>query len=668
MSDIEMFVSVPGTELIPGPEGKSAYEVAVEEGFVGTADQWLASLQGDDGQDGAPGTPGAAGTPGADGAAGRSAYQIAVDNGFVGSQSAWLTSLQGADGAPGADGQDGAPGAAGAPGAPGTPGTNGTNGTNGTDGTDGVDGRSAYQVAVDNGFSGDEPSWLASLQGATGATGATGAAGATGATGATGAAGADGQDGEQGPPGPNSDIVTATFAGEYDNGNSGASATIDFANGQKQKVKLTAASVALTIAPAPGVGHFQLRIRQDETGNRNLSFVGLVDHPWLGSESQPEHKMAANGWSVWNGFFDGAEWSMCSLVKVGGEASVPPDTDPVAPTLGTPTMNSSGASIAYTGGSNFTSLLKQYRLEGGSTWTNAGSDTDGSPVVFTGLAEGDYEFRVLPNGNVSFASNVVSGTVVAGSADFGLWFYDGFERDTVLGAGNPGWIEDSSFDPPRNPGTIVTVADDDGPGPTSGTRMWRGNVDGNALWSGPDAYSTIILPTIDYDRECLVRYQFRADAAVTNADNCKILRFGYGGDDSRGGVITYWFEEEYWLITPREADQDNFPVVYHNDTTARVKSEITEIAIYSRDNTPGNADGALFIWIDGVEVVGLDNIVTVTAGGTFYPIHLFSNWSPNSESIAPDSDNPFYVDDFEVYTDTATGALGEMFDNTAHVA
>ena len=42
------------------------------------------------------------------GSAGKSAYQIAVDNGFVGTESEWLATLKGSDGA---DGTDGAPGA-----------------------------------------------------------------------------------------------------------------------------------------------------------------------------------------------------------------------------------------------------------------------------------------------------------------------------------------------------------------------------------------------------------------------------------------------------------------------------------------------------------------------------------------------------------------------------
>lgn len=38
----------------------------------------------------------------------------------------------------------------------------------GKDGKDGADGKSAYQIAVDAGFSGDEATWLASLKGTDG--------------------------------------------------------------------------------------------------------------------------------------------------------------------------------------------------------------------------------------------------------------------------------------------------------------------------------------------------------------------------------------------------------------------------------------------------------------------------------------------------------------------
>lgn len=66
-------------------------------------------------------------------------------------------------------------------------------------------GDSAYQVAVANGFMGNEAAWLASLvgpQGTQGIQGPTGSTGATGATGATGPAGPTGPEGPTGPAGP----------------------------------------------------------------------------------------------------------------------------------------------------------------------------------------------------------------------------------------------------------------------------------------------------------------------------------------------------------------------------------------------------------------------------------------------------------------------------------
>ena len=42
---------------IKGVEGKSAYEVAVENGFVGTEIEWLETLIGPPGPDGPPGPP-----------------------------------------------------------------------------------------------------------------------------------------------------------------------------------------------------------------------------------------------------------------------------------------------------------------------------------------------------------------------------------------------------------------------------------------------------------------------------------------------------------------------------------------------------------------------------------------------------------------------------------
>ena len=68
--------------LSKGPRGESAYEVAVRHGYVGTEEQWLASLEG------------------------KSAYQIAVELGYVGTETEWIASLKGAKGDPGKDGRN----------------------------------------------------------------------------------------------------------------------------------------------------------------------------------------------------------------------------------------------------------------------------------------------------------------------------------------------------------------------------------------------------------------------------------------------------------------------------------------------------------------------------------------------------------------------------------
>ncbi len=94
-----------------GKEGKSAYELAVENGFTGSLTDWLASLGG---------------------SGGKSAYEVAVDNGFVGSEQEWLLSL--AFGEDGKDGKDGADGRDGEDGRNGRDGADGKNGKNGKDG------------------------------------------------------------------------------------------------------------------------------------------------------------------------------------------------------------------------------------------------------------------------------------------------------------------------------------------------------------------------------------------------------------------------------------------------------------------------------------------------------------------------------------------------------
>lgn len=121
------------------------------------------------------GGQGPAGPAGADG---RSAYEVAVDNGFSGTETEWLASLKGEKGDKGDKGEPGAPGTGGGTGPEGPQGPEGPAGRDGVDGRDGIDGddgRSAYEVAVANGFEGNEEAWLESLRGQDGRDGKDGA-------------------------------------------------------------------------------------------------------------------------------------------------------------------------------------------------------------------------------------------------------------------------------------------------------------------------------------------------------------------------------------------------------------------------------------------------------------------------------------------------------------
>ena len=155
-----------------GTDGKSAYQIAVEQGYQGSESDWLTSLKGDKGE---KGNTGAKGNPGQDGAEGKSAYAIAVEHGYEDSEDEWLlslkgekgdtgergekgdTGLQGERGEKGETGQQGEQGPKGEKGDPGdrglqgVPGEKGEKGDAGVAGKDGTDGFSPIANVVKDG-------------------------------------------------------------------------------------------------------------------------------------------------------------------------------------------------------------------------------------------------------------------------------------------------------------------------------------------------------------------------------------------------------------------------------------------------------------------------------------------------------------------------------------
>lgn len=140
-------IDVKETAIAQGG-GQDLYDRAKRElGFTGTFEEFLTKFKGERGADGLPGAKGDTGERGQDGENGKSAYEIAVVNGYVGNEEQWLASLKGRDGSPGRDGRNGL---------------------------------SAYELADGELLFGTVGQWLESLKGAKGDTGPKGADGRDG--------------------------------------------------------------------------------------------------------------------------------------------------------------------------------------------------------------------------------------------------------------------------------------------------------------------------------------------------------------------------------------------------------------------------------------------------------------------------------------------------------
>lgn len=160
-------VTAGGRNGMDGAAGKSAYEIAKENGCTLSETEWLASLKGADGQNGSNG---------------KSAYEIAKEAGLTtaATEAEWLESLKGAAGAAGQDGRDGQDG---------QDGRDGQDGKDGVDGKDGADGKDG-----DTPFIGTNGNWwIGSTDTGVKAAGSQGEQGLKGDKGETGAQGANGK-------------------------------------------------------------------------------------------------------------------------------------------------------------------------------------------------------------------------------------------------------------------------------------------------------------------------------------------------------------------------------------------------------------------------------------------------------------------------------------------
>lgn len=109
-----------------------------------------------------------------------------------------------------------------------------------------------------------------------------------------------------------STATVVKFASEYNAGGSGTSQSVNFGNGQKQRLTLTGnAKITLFF---PGPGNYQLKLLQDSSGSRTVTWGGTPRY--IGSASAPEINSAANGETIVSIYYDGTSYYLAAS-KVG---------------------------------------------------------------------------------------------------------------------------------------------------------------------------------------------------------------------------------------------------------------------------------------------------------------------------------------------------------------
>jgi len=289
---ISRVVKVGTASVNAGKDGKSAYQIAVDNGFIGTEAAWLASLNG------VNGAPGPANSLTVDSVLtlGPTTPAIVLIEGEAPNQTISFGIPRGAKGDVGPAGPQGIQGPVGEAGPQGPQGLPGKDGIDGVDGTNGIDGKSAYQVWLDTGNTGTEADFLASLVGATGPLGPAGEQGLKGDKGDKGDTGPQGIQGIQGPQGPTG--LTGPQGPEGAAGLPGVGVPVGGTAGQAL-VKLSATDYDTawqTISGgtgSPGGANAQIQF------NSSGSFAGDANLTWDGT------KMTAGGVLVQDQFGTG---------------------------------------------------------------------------------------------------------------------------------------------------------------------------------------------------------------------------------------------------------------------------------------------------------------------------------------------------------------------------
>lgn len=222
-----------------GSDGKSAYQIALDNGFEGTETEWLESLkgvQGDKGDTGPTGPAGPQGEKGDTGTAGKDGTSVTITNVTQSIEDGGSNIVTFSDGTNvtiknGSKGSQGIQGEKGDKGDQGIPGESGTDGKDGVDGTDGQDGISVTH------------SWNGTILTVTSASG-TSSANLKGDKGDKGEQGIQGIQGEQGVKGDKGDTgangtngTSVTVKSVSESTEDGGSNVVTFSDGKTVTIK-----------------------------------------------------------------------------------------------------------------------------------------------------------------------------------------------------------------------------------------------------------------------------------------------------------------------------------------------------------------------------------------------------------------------------------------------
>jgi hypothetical protein len=174
-----------------------------------------------------------------------------------------------------------------------------------------------------------------------------------------------------------------------------------------------------------------------------------------------------------------------------------------------------------------------------------------------------------------------------------------------------------------------------------------------------------MLDTWSYTNSFFLRFWYRNDQDVDVVQGSKMLRLSF-----ISGQETYWATQfellpsaplfMYWK-TPT-LDETYWPGSSSPSNPAVGNYQWHQFELYIKHDVSG-ANGIVRVWIDNTQIYDRPNILSHVSGEKWVPLYIMSNWSMNV-GWEHDANNHVYWDDFEIFSDTGTGATGLMSDGT----